>query len=217
MHLNLFVKKYVVIEPQITENLRQLINRTDTVWDIGANIGYYTILFSKWASKVIAVEPDLENAKWIKKNIKYNQLKNVRVVQEAVSDMVGKAVLFKDEATGRSSSLNSNSWHPNWATITESIVPTLTLDNLLINFGPPDVIKCDVEGHEDKVLLGATNTLSYKPIWMLEVKKHNREFVSKALAEQGYCIFNAKSPLPNQSPNVDIINHNVIAIHESRF
>ena len=59
-----------------------------TVLDIGANIGFYTIQFSNQVGlngKVIAVEPAADNLYLLKKNIKVNHLKNVSIIEKAIS------------------------------------------------------------------------------------------------------------------------------------
>src|SRR3990172_8277175 len=59
-NLNLFFRKNALIEPGVTSNIGYLLKERFIVYDIGANIGYYTILFSQLVKKgkVIAFEPD---------------------------------------------------------------------------------------------------------------------------------------------------------------
>jgi len=71
-----------------TELVKNEIKENDIVIDIGANIGYYTLIFAKLVGKngkVIAFEPDPSNFKLLKKNIEVNGYKNVILVQKAVS------------------------------------------------------------------------------------------------------------------------------------
>ena len=64
------------------------LEQSDTILDIGANIGFYTIQFSKAVNGngiVFAVEPAENNINMLKKNIETNKAKNVRVIDKAIS------------------------------------------------------------------------------------------------------------------------------------
>jgi len=134
----------------------KLIKPDMTVFDIGANAGFYTLLFSRLIGRggqVIAFEPDSENMCLLRKHIALNKLENVSVVQSAVSDtaaLVGFSLT--GGATGR---LEKNSSY---------LVPTVRLDELLAdnNLPSPNVIKMDVEGAEVMVLRGAKDFIEKK-------------------------------------------------------
>ena len=67
------------------------------VFDIGANIGYYTIFFLNKIKKgkVLAIEPSSENLKLCQKNIELNNLnKNINFVTAGVSDVNKKKVFY---------------------------------------------------------------------------------------------------------------------------
>ena len=79
-----------------TDLVKKEIHKGDVVIDIGANIGYYTIMFAKLvgdSGKVIAFEPDPTNYELLKKNIEINGFTNVILEQKALSDNPGKMML----------------------------------------------------------------------------------------------------------------------------
>jgi FkbM family methyltransferase len=120
--------------------------------DVGANVGCYTVLASKvCGAKTIAVEPDLEAGRALRRNIAINEIANcVEVVQAALGAKEG-SVMFtvgQDTMNRVASPENDN--------VRE--VPITTLDQILKR-QVPAIMKIDVEGYEAEVLKGGTNTL----------------------------------------------------------
>ena len=73
------------------------IKRDEIVVDLGAHIGYYTLMMAKLVGqngKVFAFEPEPRNLKLLYKNIEVNSYKNIEVVPKAVSDIDGECTLF---------------------------------------------------------------------------------------------------------------------------
>lgn len=140
-------------EPQATAIVQRLVRNKMRVLDIGANIGYYTIMFSKLVGKngeVRAVEPLDENFVLLTENIKLNNALNVMPFQLALSEKSGKSTLFVSEQSNLSS-MNKNQY-----TKTGSIdVQCTTLDEFIEKFceGSVNFIKMDVEGHEYEILM----------------------------------------------------------------
>lgn len=123
---------------------------TSVVVDIGANIGVTTHLFAKQASHVHAFEP----APRALELLRANAGKNVTVHAVALSDANGTARFEQCQKLDLS--------HISEAGIE---VPMRTLDSFGLK---PTFIKIDVEGHEPRVLRGATETLKSSPIVMFE-------------------------------------------------
>ena len=174
-NLNYFFKHKIQIENEASANLSVIIKDNFLVFDIGAHIGYYTAILSSLSQggKIIAFEPDRENLKYLKKNVEENSLNNVTIIEKAVSSKVGQSSFYRDVNTGRTSSLETDAWHPNAVQIRQEIVNTTTLNEAAAQYGVPNFIKCDVEGHEVDVLKGAIEVLPNKPILFLEVRKDN--------------------------------------------
>jgi FkbM family methyltransferase len=129
------------------------------VFDIGANIGAYTILSSILVGprgKVLAFEPMPENIKYLQDHITLNQLSNVQAFEIAVSDYCGTAKF--DATTDRV--LGSISANGNFT------VQTTTIDQMVQDHGViPNYLKIDVEGGEAAVLRGARQVLkNHRPI-----------------------------------------------------
>ena len=216
-NLNLFFRKDALIEPGITNNIKVLLKKNFTIYDIGANIGYYTLFFSQLANegKVIAFEPDPANFKYLVKNKELNNLHTVTLVNEGVSSETGISEFYQDITTGRTSSIEVATWHPNATKLKKVSINKTTLDEVSKVYGKPHLIKCDVEGHEVEVLRGATEVLSSNPILMLEVKDVNRVIIKNILLDNNYQFFNAELPIEHANNSATIIEFpNVLCVHK---
>ncbi len=160
---------YRVHEPTVTKLLPGFVRTGDTVLDIGANIGYYTLLFSQLVGAnglVIAVEPHPENVHLLELNLRLNRVTNVKVVPVAVSDEVGTAEMFVAKGS------NWHSLHPTEMTSPKTVtVHTLTIDTIVAQIERAiDIIRMDIEGWETKALHGAEGTLRRnRPSLVMEI------------------------------------------------
>jgi FkbM family methyltransferase len=96
-HDTLELATHEVYEPFETALFKKEIKPGQTVLDIGANIGYYTLIAAKLAGpagKVYAFEPDPDNFALLKKNTETNGYANAVLVNKAVSDKTKTAKLF---------------------------------------------------------------------------------------------------------------------------
>ncbi|MBW8049692.1 MAG: FkbM family methyltransferase [Cytophagales bacterium] len=87
-------------EPFTTEFVKTQINKNDIVIDLGANIGYYTLIFARCVGEggvVFAFEPDPDNFQLLVKNVKVNGYHNVILINKAVSNYTGKIKLYLSE------------------------------------------------------------------------------------------------------------------------
>ena len=144
------------------------VSKSNVVYDIGAHVGFYTLLASELVGKggkVIAFEPVFRNLKYLKKHLEINQCDNVIVIEAAVSDKSGISHFNE----GRNSSMGHLSEDG------DLTVNTVSIDELVGNgkIPAPDYIKIDVEGAELRVLKGAKSTLSnYSPKIFLATHRH---------------------------------------------
>jgi FkbM family methyltransferase len=86
-----------LFEPFETEWLENLVRPGDTVFDIGAHIGFYTLLLARLvgpAGKVLAFEPDPANFALLQQNVVLNRYANVALYNLALSSQAGSAALF---------------------------------------------------------------------------------------------------------------------------
>jgi FkbM family methyltransferase len=149
----------------------------DTVVDVGAHIGLYTIIASKRVGptgKVIAIEPDPENCNLLKRNVELNRLTNVIILECAAFSSNTKLKLYlpgKERGFTKLSTVMSN------RTTTDTFLDVNgnTLDHLMLMQGLTQVnwIKIDVEGAELEVLKGGTATLSTSKDIALLIEVHN--------------------------------------------
>ena len=131
-------------EPTETELVKKEVKKGYTVIDIGANIGYYTLLFAKLVGKegkVYAFEPEPNNLDLLKKNIEVNNYKNVIIEQKAVSDTTKSVNLFTAKQGIGEHRINF-SWFGNNGIEVEAI----KLDDYINE--KIDFIKIDIEGAE---------------------------------------------------------------------
>lgn len=150
----------------------ELIKKGDVVYDIGANVGFYTLSASVLGAKVCAFEPLPRNLNYLRKNLILNKCKNVDIFPVALSDHSG--IVSFDETKSIMNGRIGNG---------KLSVVCRTLDELSIN--PPTIIKIDAEGEELKILEGGINLLTkYKPKIILmahtiELKNQCIKFLEK--------------------------------------
>lgn len=140
-------------ERETVKLAKSLIKEGDVVLDIGAHVGYFTVLFAKFAGpagRVLAFEPDPDNFRLLQKNTR--RYTNVTIYNWAISDQVGEANLYHNlTKTGSHSLVNPV---PDAAVFK---VRAETLDNLMATgvFSHADIIKMDIEGAEPLAWAGS--------------------------------------------------------------
>jgi FkbM family methyltransferase len=131
---------------------KKLVKSDMVVIDVGANIGYYSLLASKLVGdkgEVIAFEPERDNFDRLFGNCLLNRIENVFVSNMAVSDQKGQSVLYVSNRESGEHTLVPN---PKFA---KRKVQTVALDSLFSHYHHVDIVKSDTEGHEIEVLAGA--------------------------------------------------------------
>jgi len=140
-------------EALTTEMFKKVVKEGDVVVDLGANIGYYTLLAARLVGrrgKVYAFEPEPTNYSLLLKNIELNGYDNVVATQKAVSDAGGKVRLFVDNEDTGAHSIYQPEEEKEFVE-----VEAVTLDDFFKDKDYPiNVIKMDVEGAEMAALSG---------------------------------------------------------------
>lgn len=167
----------------------------DTVWDVGANVGVFTVAAAVAARTVWAIEADIWLAGLLRRTaaLPANADRDIHVLPTALSDKVGTAS-FDIAARGRASNaLSASGGRSQMGGARDTVtVPTLTLDTLLDDKGPPDFIKIDVEGAEELVLAGGARVLQEaRPLVYIEVGEDQRTAIAGLFAGYGYRPFDA--------------------------
>lgn len=144
-----------------------------TIADVGANIGYYSIFFSKYmdpSAEIFAFEPSPSIIPVLRKNIEANQIKNVTILEMACSDHTGEDDFFIGEHHHQSS-LDAD-YAGNSLSGTKTVVSVVTLDHFFEQYEQgkyPDLIKMDIEGGGKYALKGCNNCITAKrPLILME-------------------------------------------------
>ena len=167
-------------EKTATDLVKNEIKEGDTVLDIGANIGYYTLLFAKLVGptgKVFAFEPEPKNFKLLKKNVEENNYKNTQFFQNAVSDKDEKLKFYISD---ESSAANQLFQPKKFNEIIE--VDSIKLDNFFSKDTKIDFVKIDIQGAEGTAIKGMISLLKNNPEikimqewWPEAIKKYGME------------------------------------------
>lgn len=149
--LNISKKQGRQREPLLLYLLENNIFPNDCCIDLGANIGYVTLLMASLAKSVHAIEPDPKNLELLRHNVSMNGYDDkVTIYGQGISNFSG----YRSFHVGRASNLGGMTKTKN--TTNESIkVRVQTLADLCrTNHFLPNLIKMDIEGHEVEVLQG---------------------------------------------------------------
>jgi FkbM family methyltransferase len=149
----------------------ELAGKKLIIADVGANMGYYSMFFSKYlaqGSEIFAFEPSSSIITDLRQNIEINGIKNVTVLDKAVSDHTGTEEFFIGAHHQQSSLIGG--WADNNTVGTKTSVDTITLDEFFSenNYRQyPDIIKMDIEGGGTLALKGCNNCIVNKRPFIL--------------------------------------------------
>ncbi len=179
--------------------LEKISNKRDIfLLDCGSNYGFYSLYTAKLKSqnKVIAVEASKKTTQTLKNNIKLNNLNNISVYNNALSDSDNQQVIFNESFNDWESSLS----HKDFKLSNQESIDTKKIDTIIYENKPSAdktlVIKIDIEGNEFKALKGAYETIeTYEPIIIIEFSRfifnenNSKEFLSYFLKKFDYKIY----------------------------
>jgi len=148
-------------EPYTTQIFKQVLREGMVAVDVGAHIGYYTLLASSLvgeSGQVYAFEPEPQNYKDLQRNVELNGFKNIKAYQKAVFSHAGKLPLYMGIHSGMHSLFKVKD-----TTEKTVMVDMVSLDDIL-GRRKVDLVKVDTQGAELDVLIG-----------MRKVIKHNKD------------------------------------------
>ena len=175
--------------------LLRLLHPSDGFIDIGANVGFYTVLASTVVTDgpILSVEANPKNVLILREQVQLNGLQNATVMDFALGNVAGE-VAFSDSSRETGSLATGSE-----ADSCVIKVPCKTLDAVLGSLTLPEwtIAKMDVEGCEEMILRGGTDTLAQKRVgvWLFELadsglKRHHSsaEQLVRLFNDHGYSI-----------------------------
>jgi len=181
------------VEPEVQAVLRKYLRPGMTVYDIGANIGFFSLLAARLvgtAGGVTAFEADPEMAARLRENVVRNQGAPIFVEEKAVWSSSSPVFFARADAEvspdrGLGHVIDNDAERSAPGTIR---VEAVSVDEYVRNSAAPDFIKCDVEGAEVEVFRGAEKLLNERPPLIL-CEMHgneNRQTLLKVFTDGGY-------------------------------
>lgn len=155
-------------EIAIQEVLARRLRPGMVFYDLGANIGFFTLLGARLVGpqgKVFSFEPDAEIAARLRRNIQRNKFTNVTVMEAGVWSKSGYVNFVTSDLSSPDHGLNRFVAGENDGIGTPR--RSVALDDLIGKMPPPDAIKCDVEGAEVEVFRGAEKLLREHGPWII--------------------------------------------------
>ena len=157
-------------EPTTTAAVKKILKEGDVVIDVGANIGYFTVLFNHLVGNsgcVIAFEPTQFYSQFLRKNLRANNFSDNNVYEIGLSNKTQTAEINRGLM---SATLH---WVGDVDPSGREHISLMPLDDFFNEQPAPekiDFIKVDIDGHEPLFFEGARNTLQqFDPVVLLEI------------------------------------------------
>lgn len=209
---------------------KRIVNKNDYILDIGANVGYLSMIFATLTGNkgiVVSFEPEPNNFQTLTENKKLNGFSQIITEQLGVSDSNGTFKLFlsNDANNGKHSLI----FDDNRVTSKYMEINTIIIDEYLKNnnINRIDIVKIDVEGFEKKVLNGMRNTLQeHKPVLFIELidliqqstNESSISIINMLNDEFGYIHYKLlKNGFLEQYFGSHVWSENVVFIHKSKI
>lgn len=190
-------------EPELAEAVREFVRPGMTVYDVGANIGYVSLLLAQAAGptgRIFAFEALPANAERIRRNIELNHLAGrIQLVPQAVADRSAELTFYVHQSVGMGKVAGS-AGRPAEQYQAEIQVQSLSLDEFVYQQRnpAPQIIKMDIEGGEVLALPGMKRILQeHHPALLLELHGPESEKVAwETLTAAGYSLRAMQSGYP---------------------
>lgn len=169
-------------EPWVQEAILRYLQPGMNAWDVGAFIGYHTLLMRRVAGpgRIVALEPDPVNRANLEYHLALNGADDVAVLPMAAGAFRGRARL--ELVPGGPSQTKAVRCEGGQCEMD-------TLDSLLERFPAPKVVKMDIEGGEADALAGAARLLEEtRPVWILELHGLAGQYSVERLRKAGYAV-----------------------------
>lgn len=184
-------------EPEVTSTVERLLKPGDVFVDVGANLGYFTLLAAPIVGQdghVYAVEPNDLNVKLLESSIRANGFANISVMQVAAAERIETLLLHSTIGNGTTSAMREHEL------FSGTSIAGIPLDiSLSGRKRPVALIKIDVEGFEYRALRGAEAVMRQdRPHIIFEFSAGGIDGIGgedflRWLAERGYGFINLSS------------------------
>ena len=190
------------------------INEGDTVIDVGANIGFFSLLAAmKIGSKgkIFAIEPMEQANTWLKKNFKLNDFKNDEVLEVAIGDKQGTMKMYKKTELSEMIVLDPAISKKDLIICGEINIETI--DNIISKkkIEKVNLLKIDVEGFEYEVLLGCKESFKANKIENIICEIHTKYLKNRGIEEQNIYSFLKESNFSIQEINTPEETKHILA------
>jgi FkbM family methyltransferase len=147
-------------EQKVVAQVLAFLKPGDVVFDIGANVGLYTVLLAKTvgdSGQIFAFEPEAETCRHLQENLKLNEIQNAKCFRKALGERTGQASLFTGGVIGGGTLVR----HEGEGQLGQ-VVEIAQGDELVMTekLPTPRAVKIDVEGYEHAVVQGLRRTLA---------------------------------------------------------
>ena len=203
-------------ETDTIKAFEKLFKKDDVFFDIGANVGFYSLLAAKYLGakgKIIAFEPTQYGYNKTLRNVSLNTFENIIVEKIALSDTNGEKEMFFNSSWPIDNKFDQKEK-------SNELLAFETLDSYVErnNIKKINLIKIDVDGFEYKIMKGAKQTLkNMAPVLVLEIcgytLKRNGDSVAELinfLKELGYRFFSEKQFKPFQNLQAEVIDNPIL-------
>lgn len=210
-----FLKVY---DPPLTKFIQQNLRSGDVVVDVGSNCGAITTVAANAVGtdgRVLSIEPNPKLAARLNKNARLNPLNNIKVFADAVGDKPGRLPFYISSSHPYSSL--DKAYLPDYKLDSVIWVHIETLDDLLmreLNGLPIQLLKLDVQGYENRILLGAKKIFEAKPpaFIVMEIVNQNLTETLEYLSRADYRFFGLTETGELTEPAF-VQGHNLVCIH----
>jgi FkbM family methyltransferase len=191
-------------EIELQRAVAELVQPGTVIYDVGANIGYITLLLARRTGKggqVFSFEALPANVARLQKNVNLNHLENrVEIVSAAVVDRAAPVRFLVHPSTSMGKAAGSAGREKAQAYLHEIEVTGVTLDGFVFDQGrpTPQVVKMDIEGGEVLAIQGMQRLLSTsRPLLLIELHGHEAaRVVCDALQNHAYSLHHMQSGYP---------------------
>jgi FkbM family methyltransferase len=153
--------------------LKRLLSPQQTFVDVGAHLGYFSLVAAKYARQALAFEPSRQTFSYLQRNLQLNPALQDKIVAKrlALSNQPGELTLYRSQSHPGTAALQPTSADD----VVTELVPVDTLDRVLSG-EDVDFLKVDVEGGEFNVLTGASDIIrTQQPIVVCELLESFQE------------------------------------------